>query len=144
MLKGAIVGAIALAMGTNSFALAETLGEPIAQQEAVARQAGPAIKEAHIARLRNVLNLTADQQRHWAPVEAALRALARQQAKDEAGAGLVQRMSNRARTVAGTAVQLRRLASAAAPLVRVLNDGQKQNAISFIQSAGFGHLASAL
>jgi hypothetical protein len=143
MLKAAVVGAVVLTAGMTSFAVAETLGEP-AKQEIVARQSGPIIRDAHIARLRTVLNLTADQQKYWAPVEAALRTLARQQAREESGAGLVQRMSNKARTVAGTAVQLRRLASAAAPLIRALSDGQKQNAISFIQSAGFGHLASVL
>jgi hypothetical protein len=143
MLKGAIVGAMAFTMGMMSFAGAETLGEPH-KQDIVASHNGPAIKETHISRLRAVLNLTAEQQRYWAPVESALRSLARQQARQGAGAGLVQRMSDKAKTVAGTAVQLRRLASAAAPLIRVLNDGQKQSAISFIQSAGFGHLASAL
>jgi hypothetical protein len=143
MLKGAIVGAMALTMGMMSWAAAETLGAPEQQQERVASHAGSAIKESHIARLRTVLNLTADQQRYWGPVESALRALARQQARQEGGTGLVRRMSNKATAMAGTAVQLRRLASAAAPLIRALDDGQKRSAMSFAQSAGFGHLAAA-
>jgi hypothetical protein len=52
-------------------------------------------------------------------------------------------MSEKAKTLAGTAVQLRRLASVAAPLIRVLDEGQKRNAMSFANNAGFGHLASA-
>jgi hypothetical protein len=143
MLKGAIVGAVALTMGMTSLAAAETWGTPEKHQDRVASQSGPAIKEAHIARLRTVLNLTAEQQRYWGPVESALRGLARQQAREEASVGLVQRMSDKATTMASTAVQLRRLASVAAPLIRVLDDGQKRSAMSFAQNAGFGHLASA-
>jgi len=143
MLKGAIVGAMALTMGTVSFAAAEVLDAPQAQQELRSAHGGLAVKEAHIARLRTVLNLTAEQQRYWGPVESALRALARQQAREEGSAGLVQRVRDRAAAVAGTAVQLRRLASVAAPLVRVLDENQKRSAMSFAHSAGFGHLAAA-
>lgn len=142
MLKGAIVGAIALTAGMISFASAETLGSP-QQTEQTARHAGPVISEAHIAKLRNVLNLTSEQQRYWAPVESALRALARQQAREAGSGGLMQRMGEKASTVAATAVSLKRLASAAAPLIRVLDDNQKQNAMSFAHSSGFGHLAQA-
>lgn len=143
MLKGAIVGALALAMGI-SFAAAETLGEAGAQYErGGASHGGPVVKEAHIARLRAALNLTAEQQRYWGPVESALRALARTQAREEASAGLVARMSDRATRMAGTAVQLKRLASAAAPLIKVLDENQKRSAVSFAQGAGFGHLAQA-
>jgi hypothetical protein len=55
----------------------------------------------------------------------------------------MQRVGDKATTMAGTAMKLRRLASAAAPLIRVLDDGQKRNAMSFAHSAGFGHLAAA-
>ena len=146
MLKGAIVGAIALTMGSGSFARAETLGAPqdrAQQQVQSAPYSGALIKEAHIARLRSALNLTPSQQPYWLPVEAALRKLARAQAMEDSPAGMVQRMSHKAQTLAGTAVQLRRLASAAAPLIRVLDESQKRNAMSFASSAGFGHLASA-
>ena len=143
MLKGAIVGALALTMGMTSLASADTWDSPAKHQDRVASHSGPAIKEAHIARLRTVLNLTAEQQRYWGPVENALRALARQQAREEASAGAMQGMSDKATTTASTAMQLRRLTSVAAPLIRVLDDGQKRSAMSFAQSAGFGHLAAA-
>ena len=144
MLKGAIVGALALTMGMSSFAAAETLGEAGAKYEqGGARHSGPVVKEAHIARLRTVLNLTAEQQKYWGPVESALRALARSQAREEASAGLVARVSEKATRMAGTAVHLKRLASAATPLIKVLDESQKRSAVSFVQSAGFGHLAQA-
>src|SRR5262245_27639634 len=141
MWKGAIVGAMALTMGTMSFAAAETVGAA-GQQQAVGH-AVPVIREAHIARLRTILNLKPEQERYWAPVESALRALARQQSRGDGSAGLVRRMSDKATAMAGTAVQLRRLASVAGPLIRVLDDSQKSRAMSFVHSAGFGHLAAA-
>lgn len=143
MLKAAIVGAMALTMGMPSFAAAETLGSPEAQQERQVSHGAPLIQEGQITRLRTALNLTAEQQRHWGPVESALRALARQQAREEASTGLMQRMSDKATRMAGSAVQLKRLASAAAPLIKVLDENQKRSAVSFAQSAGFGHLAQA-
>ena len=143
MWKAAVVGAMALTTGMISSAVAETLDAPQLHQEQAASQSGPVIREAHIARLRSVLNLKPEQQRYWGPVEAALRALSRQQAREASGAGLMQRMSDRATSVAGTAVQLRRLASAAAPLIRALDDSQKQSAMSFAHSSGFSHLAAA-
>ncbi len=143
MLKAAIVGALTLTMGI-SFAAAETLSEAGAQYErGSASHGGPVIKEGHIARLRATLNLTAEQQKYWGPVESALRALARSQAREEASAGLVARMSDKATRMAGTAVHLKRLASAAAPLIKALDENQKRSAVSFVQSAGFGHLAQA-
>lgn len=143
MWKGAVVGAIALTMGM-SFAAAETLGDQGAQYErGGASQDGPVVKEAHIARLRAALDLTPEQQKYWGPVESALRALARSQAREEASAGLVQRMSDKATRMAGTAMHVKRLVSAARPLIRVLDENQKRSAVSFAQSAGFGHLASA-
>jgi hypothetical protein len=143
MLKAAIVGAMALTVGTFSFPVkAESLGGSEGQEH-VSTHRGPVIKEAHIARLRAALNLTSDQLRYWNPVESALRALAREQAREEASVGLVARMTDKASTVASTAVKLRRLASAARPLIKVLDESQKRSAMSFVQSAGFGHLAAA-
>jgi hypothetical protein len=143
MWKGALVGAIALTTAVTPLAVAEPWEAPQKNQERVASHTRPILQESHITRLRAALNLTPEQQKYWAPVEAALRALARQQAREGVGSGMMQRMSDKASTMAGTAVKLRRLASAAAPLIRVLDDGQKRNAVSFAHSAGFGHLAAA-
>lgn len=143
MWKAALVGMIALTTGTDSLAVADALDGSPARHEQAVHQSGSVISESHIARLRASLSLKPEQQRYWGPVESALRALARQQGREASGGGFVSRMSERASSVAGTAVQLRRLASAAAPLIRVLDDNQKQRAMSFAQSSGFGHLAAA-
>ena len=131
MWPGAIVGALTLTMGITSFAAADdTMGAPQAhqqmQQERVAGHGGPVIREAHIARLRSALNLKPEQQ-----------------ARDDAGGGFVSRVSDKATAMAGTAVQLRRLASAAGPLIRALDENQKNSAMSVVHSSGFGHLAAA-
>lgn len=141
MWKAALVGAVALTTGMTSLAVADTLDATQAHYER--GSGGAVIKESHIARLRAALNLKPDQQRYWGPVESALRALARQQNKAASGSGVISRMSDRASGAAATAVYLRRLASAAAPLIRVLDDTQKQRAMSFANSSGFGHLAAA-
>ena len=144
MLKGAVVSVLTLTMGISIAAAAEPSGSADPQQEQVTTQhRGPVVKEAHIARLRAALNLTPEQQKYWAPVESALRALARQQAREEASAGVVQRMSDRASAMAGNAVHIKRLATAAAPLIKVLDESQKRSAVTFARNAGFGHLAQA-
>ena len=129
--------------GTVSLAVADALDGSQVRQELASGQSGSVISESHIARLRASLSLKPEQQKYWGPVESALRALARQQSREASGGGFVSRMSERASSTVGTAVQLHRLASVAAPLIRVLDDTQKQRAMSFAQSSGFGHLAAA-
>jgi hypothetical protein len=141
MWKAALAGALTLATGMTSLAVADTLNVPQAGYQQGA--GGPAIKESHIARLRAALNLKPEQQRYWGPVESALRALARQQSRVASAGGFVSRMSDRATGAAATAIYLRRLSSAAGPLIRVLDETQKQRAMSFVNSSGFGHLAAA-
>ena len=48
-----------------------------------------------IARIKNVLRLSAEQERHWPAVEAALRNLARQQQARSEETGLMRRISRR-------------------------------------------------
>jgi hypothetical protein len=135
MWKAALAGAIALAFGTISTASAEPERTGAVPTE-VSAQSGPLVTESHIAGLKSALRLTPEQRVHWAPVESALRALARQQRRD-VGSGFVERMKDRASSVAGTAVQLRRLASAARPLIRSLSDEQKSSAMGVIRRHGF-------
>ena len=49
----------------------------------------------NIARIKSVLKLTPAQEQHWAPVEAALRDLARKQQAQTEPTSLVRRISNR-------------------------------------------------
>src|SRR5688572_23195433 len=139
MRKGTLAGAIALALGIMiASAQAQTtaaLGES---------SIGVTVKESHIARLRAVLNLTPEQRPHWGPVEVALRAIARQSREEVSAGGIVQRMSERASSVAGDAMRLRRLVAAARPLIRVLDDEQKRDAMALARQFGFDRLVAAL
>lgn len=89
------------------------------------------------------MNLTPSQQPFWGPVEAALRDLARQQSRDVAGVGFVQRMSDRAGSMASEAMHLRRLMAVARPLIRVLDDGQKREAMVLARRYGFERLVAS-
>lgn len=100
------------------------------------------ITPAHIARLRAALRLTPAQQQHWAPVEAALSDLARQQARGQA-AGFTYRLADTSSAVAATAAQLRRIKAIAMPLIRTLDDNQKREAIAFARHVGFEQLIAS-
>ena len=136
----ALAGAIVLVFGTVSLASEqqELPGSNAIQESAV--QPGPVVTESHIAGLKSALRLTPEQHAHWGPVESALRALARQQRRDVAAAGFVQRMSERASSVAGTAIQLRRLAAVSRPLIGSLSEEQKGSAMQLIRRHGFERL----
>jgi hypothetical protein len=136
MKKAMLAGAIALAFGTVSAAAAQEEFSAAASIHESPAQRGPLVTESHISGLRSALRLTPEQRVHWGPVESALRALARQQRR-EVGGSFVQRMSDRASAVAGTAIQLRRLAAAARPLIGSLSDEQKSSAMGVIRRNGF-------
>jgi hypothetical protein len=100
-----------------------------------------------IPRIKNVLHLTPEQQTYWPPVEAALRSLARHPVAEQPIAqneGLFQRVSNRVYAYALDAATLARIGAAVRPLVKVLNDRQKTDAIALCQEMGLGQVLAAL
>jgi zinc resistance-associated protein len=103
--------------------------------------------EAGIARFKAALRLTPAQERHWPRVEAALRAMAqegdRQPVADASGEpGFFRRVGARATEMARSAASMRRLVSAAQPLVKSLDEDQKREALTLARSMGFGSLAA--
>ena len=94
-----------------------------------------------IARIKTVLNLTPQQQAYWPPVEAALRDLSRGQRSSQ---GFFHRIKERVTSVVLDAQAIARIGAAARPLVRVLDDRQKQNAISLCHEMGLGPVLAAL
>jgi hypothetical protein len=99
-----------------------------------------AMTDARIAAVKAGLKLTPDQEKLWPPVESAVRdftklridrANARMQARQggEAQAAKpdpVMRLSERADRMAATAAALKKIADAADPLYKTLDDGQKR------------------
>jgi zinc resistance-associated protein len=133
MWKAALVGAIALAtIGMSGVSAQEPDGTNVV------------VTESQIARFKAALRLTSAQERHWPPVEAALRSLAKQrQAPDESSGGMVYRLSSKAAGIVVDAMGFKRIAAAAGPLLRSLDDEQKQSAMSAASAMGFSNLASA-
>jgi hypothetical protein len=96
-----------------------------------------------IARIKSALQLTPAQERHWAPVEAALRELAQRQERD-ANDGLVRRVSKRVVQIALNSATVHRLVAAARPLVKTLDEHQMQTAHGLAQEMGLGPVVAAL
>lgn len=103
--------------------------------------------EAGIARFKAALRLKPEQQKHWPRVEAALRSLANDGDRErvqvaDAQPGFFRRTVSRAGEMAMNAASMRRLVSAAQPLVKSLDQDQKREAITLARAMGFGQLAA--
>src|SRR5215813_12788477 len=97
----------------------------------------------NIGRIKSVLKLTPAQEPYWAPVEAALRELARRQASAESG-GLMNRVSHRVVSVVLNSAAVQRLAVAARPLIAMLDAEQMRAAHGLAQEMGLGPVVAAL
>ena len=104
---------------------------------------GQAPAAINIPRIKSVLKLTAAQEPYWAPVEAALRDIARRQTQTES-AGLVRRISNRVVMVVLNSAAVQRLAVAARPLIGSLDADQMRAAQGLAQEMGLGPVVAAL
>jgi len=133
-------GAFALAM----LALLSN-GSPVGAREITSANAdqGQPSTSINIARIKNVLKLTPEQEPYWVPVEAALRDVARQQTQSETG-GLVHRISHRVVSVVLNGVAVQRLAAAARPLLATLDAEQMRAAHGLAQEMGLGPVVAAL
>ncbi|MGC2073691.1 MAG: hypothetical protein WA694_20655 [Pseudolabrys sp.] len=98
----------------------------------------------NIPRIKSVLKLTPAQEQYWAPVEAALRDLARRQSASSESAGLVRRISNRVVTVVLNSAAVQRLAVAARPLIGTLDAEQMRAAQGLAREMGLGPVVAAL
>jgi zinc resistance-associated protein len=96
-----------------------------------------------VGRIHSALRLTPRQQPLWAPVEAALREIARQQRAHAEPAGFVRRISHRVLSIVLNSAAVERLAVAARPLIAVLDDEQKRAASGLAQEMGLGAVVVA-
>src|SRR5712672_3499173 len=110
-----------------------------------------AFTDARIAAVKAGLKLNADQEKLWPPVEAAVRDFAKLRI-DRANARMnaqqddskdsqkpndpVARLRDRAETMATTAAALKKIADAADPLYKTLDDGQKRRLAFLTHRAG--------
>jgi len=97
-----------------------------------------------IVRIKNVLRLTAAQQPFWAPVEATLIDISRQQKLPPESEAIFRRINRRAVTIALNGAAVARLAAAARPLVAALDEQQRQIALQIAQEMGLGPVIASL
>jgi hypothetical protein len=113
------------------------------EYSAMSAEQGQPSASINIARIKSVLKLTAAQEPYWAPVETALRDLARQQARTESD-GLVRRISHRVVSVVLSSAAVQRLAVAARPLLAKLDEDQMRAAHGLAAEMGLGPVVAAL
>src|SRR5262245_46577527 len=117
MWKGLVAGAFALAAMNVTAAGGEGAGNGTAKGRPTRHtaSAGVVITSGRIARIKAALKLTPEQERHWPPVEAALRELMRHQSREAASADAVAATDRRPAGSVDTA-RLRAVGAAAMPL----------------------------
>ena len=137
-----VIGASGVALTTlgSTFASSQTAAGTIGKPQAL-KQTQDSLN-AHIAHLKAVLRMTAAQERHWPPVEAALRGIAQNKMDDEVrDSSSNLRIGDHAKEFALNIAELRRFISAAQPLINSLDQEQKRDAFMFAQIMGFGGVA---
>ena len=140
MWKGMLVGATALATIGTSLASADSFARPVAFRPAAH---GATLTSARIAHFKSMLRLSPEQERHWAPVEAALRSMIRQSRHTSSGFDHTAEGTGRGSSGPGIdPSQLHRLGSAAMPLIMTLDDGQKREVRRVARAMGLAHVAS--
>jgi zinc resistance-associated protein len=141
MWKTALAGAFALAITGSSVSAQDGDTAPRVSQPSV----NFSEVNAKLASAKAALRLTPEQARHWPRVEAILRDIVRRQsaAEEQASGNAVYRLSARAADAVVSAASIRRLISAAQPLIRSLDDDQKRNAITMARAMGLGHVAAS-
>jgi hypothetical protein len=142
MRKFAIAGvaALAIAGSTAVYAQHSSWFREHMQHMRMSPEDRAAFADARIAAVHAGLKLTPDQEKLWPPVEAAVRDLvklridranARMKAQDDAkdqqmADDPVARLRERADVMATSAAALKKIADAADPLYKTLDDGQKR------------------
>ena len=119
-LVGTAFGAAALLVAFASPVAAQAVGNVSETRSRVEIPAGIVVTEAHIAILKNVLNLRPDQESYWVPVEAALRDLAQWQATIASQFETVEYTNARPMGSNAVMARLKRIAAVAVPLIRTL------------------------
>jgi hypothetical protein len=151
MKKFAIVGVAALAIAGSTAVYAQH--RPwFHHHERLSSEDRAAFTDARIAAVKAGLKLTADQEKLWPPVEAAVRDFAklridranarmnadRDDSKDSQKPDPVTRLRERAETMATTAAAMKKIADAADPLYKTLDDGQKRRLAMLTHMEGRG------
>jgi len=151
MKKFAIAGiaALAIAGSTAVYAQHRPWFDEHMRQTRMNPEDRAALADARIAAVHAGLKLNADQEKLWPPVETAVRDFAKLRI-DRANARMnepqdaqkpddpVARLRQRADNMAGSAAALKKIADAADPLYKTLDDGQKRRLAILTHMGRFG------
>ena len=146
MKKFAIAGIAALAIAGSTAVYAQHNHRSWFHHERMSSEDRAAFADARIAAVKAGLKLNADQEKLWPPVESAVRDFAKlridranarmdarrndsadsQRQDSQSPRDPVARLRDRAETMATTAAAMKRIADAADPLYKTLDDSQKR------------------
>lgn len=96
------------------------------------------VKEAHISLLKSALNLRPPQLPLWTPVEAALYDMIKWQTLTSSEVASSE--SARSKLDAAVVARLKRIAATAAPLIKTLDENQKNTMMMLARTAGLERL----
>lgn len=149
MLKSILVATTALVIAGGSVAIAQSGPRAnVPRGQASAEDIGAMI-DARVAAIKARLRLTAEQEKHWPAVEAAIRERAKERVarmserrtSREAATGatepdVIGRMRRGADAMSTRAAGLKKLADAVEPLYKTLDDSQKQRLAALLRAPG--------
>jgi len=159
MWKAFLASVAAVVLASSSFVFAQQPAAPAPdsaaqQRDDGARRARPsaddlaALVDARVAALKAGLKLTPEQEKNWPAVETAIRAFAnerfarmaerRERREARRQSDPIERLRQGADAMTATAAGMRRLADAADPLYKSLDDGQKRRFAMLARSMGSG------
>jgi zinc resistance-associated protein len=144
MWKTLLAGTTALAIAGGTLAYAQGPGKSDrAQQWKPSAEDITALGDARIAALHAGLKLTAEQEKNWPAVESALRDMAKQRSERFAARAsadrpndALERLTLRADMMSQRGGALKKVADAAAPLYKSLDEGQKRRFAMLAQLGG--------
>jgi zinc resistance-associated protein len=155
----AVAVAAALALAPSAGGVFAATDDSAQQQGRFSPEDRAAFLDARIAALKAGLELNAEQEKNWQPLESAIRDLAKERAarfaawreRREAGRDAakgdeaakvnpIDRLTRRSEFLSARAAELEKLVAAAKPLYDSLDDGQKRRfAMLFHGAMGRGH-----
>ena len=150
MWKSVLAGATALTIagGTFVFAQQQPSGPSGAQRWRPSAEDLSAFGDARIAALKAGLKLTAEQEKNWPALEAALREraklrserfTARASADRDRPRDPIERLRTRAERMTQGGTRLKAIADAAAPLYQSFDEGQKRRFMALARLGGARH-----
>lgn len=153
MKKVLLAGVAALVLAGSTAAYAQPWSWGHRDHPRISSEDRAAFADARIAAVRAGLKLSPDQDKLWPPVETAVRDLVKlhieranarfqaRQDEDRDGKTVdpVTRLRDRADTMAATAAAMKKIADAADPLYKTLDEGQKRRLAALTHPDGGGH-----